>query len=153
MPTMMKGDMWTGWKTADLFLVTSNAQIDGNGRLVMGAGTAKQAADRWPQCPAAFGAELGKGKVNFVLPDYHLLVSRDWPRRKLGLLQTKRLFWESSDLDLVKASLDVLMRWMNHHPDKLVSIPYPGVGLGRLSKKDVRPLLERFPTNLFVWET
>lgn len=152
MPTWMSGDMWTGWETADLFLVTTNAQIDALGRLIMGAGSAKSAVDRWPTLPEKLGAILAHGQTNVLVPDYHLLVSKEWPQRKLGLLQTKRTFWEPSDLALVRASLGKLLIWMNHHPGKLVSLPYPGVGLGKLPKKEVRPLLERFPTSLFVWE-
>ncbi len=149
----MWGDMWTSWQTSDLFLVTSNAQVT-NGKLVMSAGSAKQALDRWPNIDSSFGGYLlGKSQTRTaVVPDYHLVVSSEWPRKKLGLLQTKRLFWESSDIELVRKSLQALHLWMNHHPGKIVNIPFPGIGYGRLRRGDVKPILDKMPLELVVWE-
>jgi len=42
------GNMWTAWEQSDLFLITTNACVKPDERLVMGAGIAKQAVEKLP---------------------------------------------------------------------------------------------------------
>ncbi len=48
MPQFCRGDMWTAYDDADLFLITTNSTLKKNGVLVMGRGIARQACDRCP---------------------------------------------------------------------------------------------------------
>ena len=81
---LAQGDMWSVFDQADLFLVTTNHVVMGDGKLVMGAGIAKQARDRFPGLDAALGqAALATGTP------YGLLISPRWPKAKLGAFQTK----------------------------------------------------------------
>ncbi|MEK6860596.1 MAG: hypothetical protein AABY07_01375 [Nanoarchaeota archaeon] len=45
---LVKGNMWDELGKAELILVTANSNIKKNGALVMGAGAAKEARDRFP---------------------------------------------------------------------------------------------------------
>ena len=52
------GDMWDVYNEADLFLVTSNSFVKKDERLVMGAGIAKEALDRFPNIDLRLGQAI-----------------------------------------------------------------------------------------------
>ncbi len=81
---LAQGDMWSAFDQVDLFLVTTSHVVTKDGKLVMGAGIAKQARDRFPGLDAA----LGQAALPTGIP-YGLLVSSHWPEAKLGAFQTK----------------------------------------------------------------
>lgn len=142
------GDMWSVWREAGLFLITANATLV-NGRLVMGAGIAKEAATRWPTLPARLGADLGGW-----LPkngEYNLLISFDWPDAKLGLFQTKVNWQQPSSVGLIGRSVEALCWWASHHPDTAIHLNYPGIGNGGLTPAQVEPLIKILPDNVHVW--
>lgn len=59
---LARGDMWSAYDGADLFLVTTNGVVTRDGKLVMGAGIARQARDRFPGLDEALGkAALAAG--------------------------------------------------------------------------------------------
>ncbi len=45
---LAQGDMWSVYDQADLFLVTTNGVVTRYGKLVMGAGIARQTKERFP---------------------------------------------------------------------------------------------------------
>ena len=45
MPYFQRGDMWTAFATADLFLITTNSTIRKDGALVMERGQSRQSRD------------------------------------------------------------------------------------------------------------
>ena len=60
---LRQGDMWSVFSEADLFLITANATLTLQGKLVMGTGIAKEARDRFPGLDQALGkAVLEQGK-------------------------------------------------------------------------------------------
>ncbi len=159
------GDMWSAWDRADLFLITTNSSTRLDGRLVMGAGIARQARDRFPGLDARLGQAIKDRaaiKVSFshrgreydwwTLSSYHLLVSPDWPRNKLGLFQVKCRFSSPASLDLIERSVSALRRWCGEHPNAEVHLNYPGIGNGRLDPSDVRPLIDELPDSVRVWQ-
>ena len=87
MPIYKTGDMWSAFEEVDLFLITTNSTLTRNGALVMGAGIAKQAKQRFPGIEKAFGTAVQSNCGNFG--EYNLLVSPRWPTAKLGAFQTK----------------------------------------------------------------
>jgi hypothetical protein len=48
MPTFATGNMWDAYATTDLFAITTNSFITRDERLVMGAGIALEARNRFP---------------------------------------------------------------------------------------------------------
>ena len=57
---LRQGDTWSVFSEADLFLITANATLTLQGKLVMGAGIAKEARDRFLGLGQALGKALGK---------------------------------------------------------------------------------------------
>lgn len=172
--------MWSLYDTSDLFLTTTNSTVNvRSGALVMGAGHAKQTRDRfrgvdkalahyvqqnaidrvydktWKDV-ASFDTERG-GKVYRVFADYYLLVSENWPKKKLGAFQVKRGFWmgapEWTDLCLqvVNQSAMALKVWCIAHPYARVDMPFPGIGNGGLDREQVYPLIKDLPDTVYVW--
>ncbi len=158
------GDMWSAWNQADLFLITTNSSTRTDGHLVMGAGIARQARDRFPGLDARLGrvikdmstvsvqfAHRGRTYNSWVVP-YYLLVSPDWPRAKIGLFQVKGRFNAPADPGLIKHSTEMLCQWCNEHPEAQVHLNFPGIGNGRLEPGDVLPLINELPDSVHVWQ-
>lgn len=144
---LARGDMWSAFEQADLFLVTTNSVLNRDGALVMGAGIAKQAKDRFPGLDKVLGkAALAAGEP------YGLLVSPRWPSAKLGAFQTKANWKEGSSPALIAFSTGKLLAWCQEHPTAQVHLNLPGVGLGGLSREQVLPVLASLPDSVTVWE-
>jgi hypothetical protein len=156
--------MWSVWEQAGLFLITTNASTRADGRLVMGAGIARQARDRFPGLDARLGdvvACLAQDKVafshrgreyHFWSPGYHTLVSPDWPQARPGLFQVKQRFCDPASLDLIERSVGMLCWWCQQHPEAQVHLNFPGIGNGRLAQDDVLPLIGELPDSVHVWQ-
>lgn len=148
------GDMWTVYDQADLFLVTTNGVVTKSGKLVMGAGIAKSARDRFPGVDQALGAA-----VKASGSPYGLLVSSRWfmphdgsePTAKLSAFQTKDNWTEGSSPALIAFSARKLLAWCERHPTARVHLNMPGVGCGGLRREEVSPLLEPLPDTVTVW--
>ncbi|MGI8547353.1 MAG: hypothetical protein ACR2M1_08455 [Gemmatimonadaceae bacterium] len=150
MPRFLTGDLWSAWPTTGLLLVTTNAIVLESGALVMGAGVARDARDRFPGLDVALGAAIqAQGRVG---QRYGLLVSPGWPEKRIGAFQTKVRPRERSTLDLVQYTTHALADWCARHPTVRVDLPFPGIGNGRLDPDDVRPVLESMlPETVHVW--
>ena len=142
---LAQGDMWSVFDQADLFLVTTNGVVNRSGKLVMGAGIAKRARDRFPGLDQALGAA-----AKAAGSPYGLLVSPHWfiphggsgPRARLGAFQTKDNWTEGLSPALIAFSACKLLAWCEMHPTARVHLNMPGVGCGGLSREAVVPLLE-----------
>jgi len=151
---LIKGDLWQEVATADLILFTANSSLDRYGRLVMGAGSAMEAQQRWPDLPARIGADLREwGMVNdeylLWLPD-----SMNDPKPYVGAFQTKRQWFRKSNLHLIARSCDALAEELTGSRSwaKRVAMPFPGIGFGGLQREKVLPLLSCLPDSVFVYE-
>lgn len=157
------GDMWSVWDKADLFLITTNGCVKPDYRLVMGAGIAKQARDRWPGVDLRIGTalcgiseyrtEFVRNERKYILlePEYGLLVSNDWPRLRLGLFQVKRHFHTIASIGLIKKSAGMLIDWCASHPESQVHLNFPGIGNGGLEVDAVTPIVSSLPDSVHVW--
>lgn len=149
---ILTGDMWTAYDKSSLFCITTNSTMDGRPgetqALVMGAGIARQAKERFPGIETAFGAAI----LATQSARYGLLVSPSWPVGKLAAFQTKILFSAPAELDLIIQSAEMLAAWCVEHPGQRVDLNAPGVGYGKLPWHDVMgaigPIL---PTQVNVW--
>jgi len=149
-----KGDYWEEYDRADLFLFTSNGVVS-QGKLVMGAGTAKQMRDRYLGIDKAIGAKLTEGGYTGTDSSgyiYGLLISNHFPVFKVGAFQTKRHWKEKANLSLIHQSCDLLIKLIDEYSLTNVHLPYPGIGYGGLNKKDVESIIALLPDVVNVWE-
>lgn len=142
---IVHGDMWEEYSTADLFLVTTNSFITKEGKLVMGAGIAKEARDRFSGLDKAFGKRIKH------LSRYGILVSDKWPDKVLGAFQVKYHFKDKADLDLIRYSTEMLQQWIKNHAALNIHLNFPGIGNGKLDPADVLEIISCLPNNVFVW--
>jgi hypothetical protein len=147
---LRRGNMWSAWNEADLFLITTNSIIKKNGALVMGAGIARQARDRFPGLDLALGGyiHLKRGGTRVL---YGLIVSPKWPHARLGAFQTKIDWRDDSDPEVIKFSVECLLEWLEHFPDAKVHLAFPGINHGNLSVEQVLPIISALPDNVTVW--
>ena len=124
-------------------LVTTNNCVKSNDCLVMGAGSALDAATRFPNMPEVFGK-----MVKTLGYRYGLLFD---PQHILGGFQTKYHFMDKSTVELIKHSTDKLTEQALAFPDIEFHLCYPGIGFGRLTMDVVKPVIETMPDNVFVW--
>lgn len=139
------GDMWNEYPGADLFLVTTNSLVV-DGRLVMGAGMALEAKNRYK------GLNLALGERIEHLGVYGLLVSENWPTAKLGAFQTKINPADPSPPWLIHYSALMLDQLIRKNKVLMVYLNFPGIGHGGLTKEQVLPLVSFLPDNVCLYE-
>ncbi|MDX2007432.1 MAG: hypothetical protein SFU83_19515 [Meiothermus sp.] len=139
------GNLWASVGPTDVICVPTNNVIL-HGRLVMGAGFAAEAARRYQGLDYLFGQRVASEG-----PDYHL-VGAVYAERVLLAFQTKRHFKDPADLDLIVRAAAKLRDYANG-TDKIIHLPYPGIGLGRLKVEEVAPVIEAagLPDNVWLW--
>lgn len=143
-----RGNMWDAWKEADLFCITTCSTLKVDGRLVMGAGIAKEAVTRFPGIDLQAGRMLELLYPNGTHKQYGLL---ELPGTKLGLFQTKGSWSDKANLELIKYATSRLQTWADQHPNKTAHLNYPGIGCGGLARKLVHPVIAVLPDNITVW--
>ena len=146
MPKFKTGDIWTSLENTDWLVITTNSYIKKDGTLVMGAGIAKQANDKYPIIKKIFGDDITRSCGH--LGKYYILY---W--KKIVALQTKVHFKDKSDIELIKESINRLQLFINKNPSRsIVNMVFPGIGYGGLNQKDVYEYcLKNLPDNYIVW--
>lgn len=101
--------------------------------LVMGAGIALQAANKYPTLQTDLGVLVDEfGNLPFYLPDFNLM---SFP--------TKEHWRDPSPLWLIERSALVMLEHMEEFEIKHIFLPRPGCSLGGLDwEAEVKPLLE-----------
>src|SRR5687767_10030200 len=95
------GNLWT--YPAEYRLITTNGVVKSNGELVMGAGVAKQAKEKYPNLPKVLGQYVSLyGNRPFILTN-----------EKLITFPTKEHFKEDSDLILIEKSAKFIVDIVN----------------------------------------
>jgi len=146
-----RGDMFTS--KSDLILFTSNGVIKSDRGLVMGAGAALQALNRFHGCDRAFGEMLINHHRRYSDTRYGVFIHPTLEAPALGAFQVKYDFWEKADLNLIAYSTGLLTAMaLTDWKDKIISLNFPGVGLGGLTKDQVLPVIQSLPDNVQVWE-
>lgn len=117
---------------ANWVCVTTNGVCRKDGTAVMGAGIAKQAANRFPDLPAKLGGYLRQyGNRLFVFREY-----------KLVSFPTKHDWKSQSDLNLIGESCRQLVAAIDKFGIKEIYLPRPGCRNGGLAWGDVRLAIE-----------
>jgi len=146
------GNMWD--TDADIYIVTGNATIKKDGSLVMGRGAALDLKNKVPNIDKMFGALIQKRatRVDTNKYKYGVLFAKYQDGKYYGIFQVKWNFREQADLELIKYSIEKLDSVIRtHFIDGRVSMNFPAIGNGGLSRKVVEPLLSNLPSNLTVW--
>lgn len=150
-PIRKTGDIWSTVNNPNsLLLVTTNSILKKDGTLVMGAGIAKQAAERYPALPSIFGYEVRRLECEGGF--YGLLVG---DRKKVGAFQTKRDWRDMSLIADIQRSAQMLQVWLDSNPGYTANLPLPGCGHGGRDPEEVWPILDDYldeRTNVWVYK-
>src|ERR1039458_8703281 len=128
----VKGNLWNYLdRKGFIICITSNGFIKNDGTAVMGAGCAKEAADRFPELPYLLGQSL-KTRGNVVSSLTKDIIS----------FPVKHQWFEKGNPSLIKKSVEQLKKRAEERPKLKFILPRPGCGNGKLKYKQVRHLLE-----------
>lgn len=123
-------DVWARGED-EWIVIPTNLQVRQDGEAVMGAGLARQAAERYPSLARQYGASLRDGRTRLAVHSFRLL-----------LAPTKSKWREPADLTLLEGTIGAVAGWSRRHPDCRVLVPALGCGRGDLEWDDVRPMLQ-----------
>ena len=141
----MKGpvvaDMWSLHDAGKIVCVLTCGSVTGGNvrnnissprKLVMGRGTALDAASRYPDLPTMLASSIqyvGGNSVPSVVWD---------PTTSLYFFPTKYLWHQPSSIELIKVSCGELMTAMSRNKHTEVYLPMPGCGNGKLRWESVK---------------
>ena len=134
-----------------IYVITTNSVIRSD-QLVMGAGAARQARERYPELAADCASRIRQ----LATPDYGCLLVRAPDARShrpgLALFQVKRDYRAPAELDLIARSVRDLSDMAVVRSTEQFRLNLPGIGLhtGRLPRSLVEPLLSVLPDNVIV---
>ena len=138
-----KGNIFDYIQRVDAICVTTNGVVKANGHNVMGAGLAKQFANRYPSLPSLVGAHIkyhNNTTNTFTIPQQ---------KAKVISLPTKNNWKDKSDISLIEQSLTKLVQIADDEDYKFVILTKPGCGLGGLKWVDVKPICEKLLDDRF----
>lgn len=129
---------------ADAIVIATNWTTKQNGDAVMGAGVAKQAAQRWRWLPTFLGDVIRHHQIAV-----HAIRSEDGPH--IVALPTKRDWRNPSDLALIGTMVQQLVWFATEYGWQTVALPRLGCGHGGLDwAVQVRPLLAEILDDRFI---
>lgn len=124
------GDIWSS--SIQYKCVTTNGVLRNNGELVMGAGIALQAKQRFPELPARLGKNVSMfGNKPFIFHDIGII---SFP--------TKHHWKDKSDIGLIRQSAEHIVGFVKALSIKEVALTRCGCGLGGLVWSNVKSVLE-----------
>ena len=142
---IIQGNIWAA-PLPVLIVITTNADVKANGELIMGAGIALEARNKIPTLPLECGKiVLDKGAMYGFQIIRH---PRTQGKAGLGIFQTKLGWTANSDVNLIENSAGMLREYAQYNADVPIRLNYPGIGLGRLKKEFVLPILEKYFSDL-----
>lgn len=144
MPVFKQGNMWDIYIEVDNFVITTNSFLKNNGAVVMGRGIAQQARDSFEGIDFYFGERIKESCGH--LGTYGFIFTTP-----IALFQVKKHFKDQASLELISLSTEMLASAAKKHPKETFALNYPGVGNGKLDKKDVQPIIETLPDNVQIW--
>ncbi|SRR5260221_11850 len=134
-----RGNLWD--TMAGGICITTNGYVKPNGRAVMGRGCALEAKERIPGIDKILGRVI-KSQGNHVFPliEYNRYMVYSFP--------VKHNWWEKADIELIKRSCQELCKFV--YDGRVIVLPRPGCGNGRLKWENVKPVIEPLLTNNVV---
>jgi hypothetical protein len=126
----LTGNLWDA-RPEFIKCITTNGVVKKNGELVMGAGVALQAKERYPQLPSLLGSYV-KTSGNIV---YY------FEKLNIASFPTKNDWKDKSDIRLIVGSCVQLSAMLKNF-DKYAVLPRPGCSNGGLDwEKEVKPYI------------
>lgn len=106
----------------------------------MGAGTALQAAERFPMLPIVLGTLIeSKGSQCYFIPSWQLV-----------MFPVKDAVWENAKISIIASSCLQLVALADTHRWRRVILPQPGCGAGGLHWNDVQPVIGPLLDDRFI---
>lgn len=145
----------------DCICITTNGIVGATGLATMGAGTAGEAARRWPNIRACLGRLLNKhgNRVfmmgatlkdgSFVDPRIDKFDSKD-VACFVASFPTKNDWRNPSRIDLIKTSTEQMVELADAYKIKSVAMSRPGCSNGGLKWVDVKQIIEPMLDDRFV---
>lgn len=149
------GDIWEWHHERKWIVITTNIGWKNDGCCPMGAGIAAQAAELFSDLPEWYGTRCRKYKSDTATCLYKPAQFILFPTKPLNVA-TPWLSWkQNSDLSLIKRSAIQLQKLSEiMQEQKLVfgeiALPLVGCQNGKLSRKDVVPILKAYLDDNFV---
>ena len=136
------GDLWHHLGEYDAICITTNGKVKKDGSVVMGAGIAKQAKDKFHGIAYIIGKYIRlRGNEPHVI-DMNYFFELDMPN--IVTFPVKHHWKERADLILIKISAEHLLHLLNKNEWERVALPAPGVGNGKRDwETDVKPIIEK----------
>ena len=137
------GDIWT--VESDWICIPTNGEYKSDGKAIMGAGLARQARERIPNCDITLGYWLRKyGNHTFPIGVYTAQ-----KRRMVMSFPTKNAWRDPSPLCLIEQSCRELRTMWEMIRQRTnikteISIPHIGCGLGGASWQEIKPIAEKY---------
>lgn len=126
-----------------VIVIPTNGIVKTDNRLVMGAGVALEAKNKFKDLDLVFGEKVSKfGNIVFVT-DYNFDTI-------LFSFPTKHHYKNDSDLTLIEISAKQLVDKVNKMKLTEVYLPKIGCGYGNLSWSEVKPVLEKYLDDRFI---
>lgn len=139
------GDLWDYYDRGWSIVVTTNIGWKKDGTNVMGAGVARQAADRFSHLPRLYGDYCIRKRTDTTTIYYPKLRLFMLPTKRLNLEQPWLSWQANSSYSLIAISLTSLRKLILRQPPMFrVALGYPGCGNGGLEKTEVAPLLDKY---------
>jgi hypothetical protein len=140
------------WKKIELpsmYIITTNGIIGDNNELVMGLGIAREATKKIKGIKQICGKIIKeKGmpidKYNSKFLYYFLPILENKGKNFFGIFQVKLDWRKGASLDIIEKSCMVLSEYIRKNPNINYRMNFPGVGAGKLSVKEVLPVLEKY---------
>lgn len=108
----------------------------------MGAGLAKQAADRWPELPFLLANHIRTQGITLGLVTVPQEYMGNFKCDFVFCLPTKYHFQDEADLNLINQQVKILAYCCTKLNIRDILVPMLGTGLGRLDVDTVVPILE-----------
>ncbi len=146
------GNLWDYHKQSFICIMV-NCTPNTKGIAIMGAGIAKQAANRYPALPNI----LGSTQIEYGAKDGQFFTARSrrpqvFLKYRLITFPTKITWDQDSSLDLIEASCHHLVDIVNKVPQikGSVYLPKPGVGNGNLEWNQVKAVISEILDDRFI---
>jgi hypothetical protein len=134
------GNIWD-WVDRAKLVITTNVGWRSDGTNVMGAGLAKQAAQRYPGIAAWYGAWCRDHRSESCVVAHHTHPLIFFPTKRLNP-DAPHLSWQyDSDFDTIRRSLADLAQWPGVEP---IAVPLVGCQNGGLKEAAVLPVLREY---------
>lgn len=135
-----KGDLWDSKYDTYYRCITTNGILNSKGELIMGAGIALQAKQKYPDLSSRLGKLVKEsGNHPYIFPEY-----------KIISFPTKNHWKDKSHIGLIIRSCNELVIIANDENIKSIILPQPGCGNGGLLWSEVKPIISKILDDRFT---